>query len=312
MGISNRFIMSSLDNYVFGHMEAKKALITMINRARLRHHQKFIKEMDEEYLIAPMKVLLIAPSGTGKTHLVESLRKVVPFPLIRVDATQMNPAGSSGGVKMESLKKYIVEEATRCCLDYPEHYFSIEGAVDRAVVFIDEVDKLGTSFESSGNWNQHVQSNFLTLFDNKQEFAGVSFVFAGAFSEITKMVHNKNSIGFMQGENINKTEDIDEKLMKSGLIPELVGRINYIAELDLFNEDDLLKIMQSKILPKKLRDLAAYGLFNVEITEDRLREIAHSGMKSGQGVRYLQRALDKLFLEFEYETDLDPITYNSY
>lgn len=302
--VSNKQIMENLNEYVFGHTEAKKALITMLSRARLRHYQKFNKEMDDEHLIAPMKVLLIAPSGTGKTHLVESLRKIVPFPLVRVDATQMNPAGSSGGVKVADLKKQILEEATRCCLDYPEFYYSIEGAVDRCVVFIDEVDKLGTSFESSGNWNSHVQSNFLTMFDHKHEYAGVSFVFAGAFSEITKIVNNKG-LGFVQGKHIDKTKAIDERLVGCGLIPELVGRINYIAELDLFTEDDMLKIMKTKLLPKKYRDLAAYGLFNVEMPDDKLLEIIKLGMRSGQGVRYLQRALDKHFLDLEYNANLE-------
>lgn len=311
MSISNKWIMNSLDDYVFGHLEAKKALITMLNRARLRHHQKFIKEMGDDYLISPLKILLIAPSGTGKTYLVESLRRIVPFPFIRVDATQMNPAGSSGGVKMEQLKKMIVEEATRCCIDYPDYYFSIEGAVDRTVVFIDEIDKLGTSFESSGNWNQHVQSNFLTLFDNKHEYSGVSFVFAGAFSEITKTINNR-SIGFTTGKHLEKTQAIDEKLTKSGLIPELVGRINYIAELDIFTEADLFKILKTKLLPKKYRDLAGYGIFNAELPDKELKEIVALGVKSGQGVRFLQRAIDKHFLELEYNADIDNIIYNGY
>lgn len=309
MAINNKYILDSLNEYVFGHIEAKKVLITMLNRGRLRHYQKFIKEMDEDNLINPLKILLIAPSGTGKTHLVESLQKVVHFPLVRVDATQMNPAGSSGGIKLDGLKKQILEEATRCCLDYPEHYYSIEGAVDRTIVFIDEIDKLGVSFESSGNWNKHVQSSFLTMFDNKCEFSGVSFVFAGAFSEITKVAHI-NSLGFISGKHIDKSQAIDEKLMKSGLIPELVGRINYIAELDLFTEEDLFNILKTKLVPKKLRDLAAYSIINVFVDDDKLREIANLGHKSHQGVRFLQRELDKMFLELEFNTDLDDVISN--
>lgn len=310
---SNESLMAALDEYVFGHADAKKALITMLNRSKLRWYQKYMKEMYEENLINPLKILLIASSGTGKTHLIESLRNVVHFPLVRVDATQMNPAGSSGGVKVSDLKKLITEEATNCCLDYPNLYYSVEGAIDQTVVFVDEIDKLGTPFESSGNWNKHVQSNFLTMFDNKTEFSGVSFVFAGSFSDITNKKSVQKSFGFL---NDNTTDDdgeiLDEKILNSGLIPELLGRINCIVELDVFTEEDLLRILKERVVPKKLVDLAAYGLFNVDVPEEKLKEMVLLCLKSGQGVRHLQRQVDKYCLELEYDAGVEGMLYNTY
>ena len=132
----NQQLLEQLDEYVFGHDEAKKTLITMITRSRMRAYQKYIKEMDEDMLLKPMKVLLVGASGTGKTHLLESLRKVVHFPLVRLDATQLNPAGSSGGVKVEDVYKMIVKEAMRAKEELPYVYHSLEGTIDKTVVFI--------------------------------------------------------------------------------------------------------------------------------------------------------------------------------
>jgi ATP-dependent Clp protease ATP-binding subunit ClpX len=266
----------------------------------MRHYQKYWKFMDREMLLAPSKVLLIGPSGTGKTHLIESLHSVVDFPLLRIDATKLNPTGASGGIKEEGLRKMIVQEAQRLVDTKKGIYHSLEGTVDQMVVFVDEIDKLGTSFESSGNWNSHTQTNFLTLFDNKAEYAGVSFVFAGAFTNITKKDANKRTgIGFGKHE-AEKPEDMENRIVQSGLLPELVGRINSIVELDKFTEEDFYKILITRILPRKQMDLAAFGIFEAELDESDLYELAEKAYKSEQGIRYLQRGVDKLFLDLEF------------
>lgn len=308
--LSNKLIMLSLEEYVYGHSEAKKALITMLQRSRMRHFQKYIKCMDNDFLVSPMKILLIAGSGIGKTHLLESLQKIVHFPLVKIDATHMNPMGSSGGVKVNDLKKMFLREAERCLDMYPYEYFSVDGCIDRMVCFVDEFDKLGTSFESSGNWNKHVQSNFLTTFDNKDELAGVSFVFAGAFDNITQKVKKAASLGFSPDNREDKKELIDVRVLRSGLIPEIVGRMNYIVEMDQFTKEQFYNILVERVLPKKQLDLAAYHIFDVDVGEENLRRIAQEAEESGQGVRYLNRALDKIFLDMEYEADLDSLIFS--
>lgn len=106
-GRSNLDILDELDGYVSGHYEAKKALISLVNRAKIRHHQKWIEGIHKDYLIQPHKLLLIGQSGTGKTHLVESLQDILDFPLIRIDATKMNPTGAGGGIKEEDLRRIL-------------------------------------------------------------------------------------------------------------------------------------------------------------------------------------------------------------
>lgn len=303
---SNKMLLAALDEYVSGHTEAKKALIVLLSRSKLRAFQRFGKAMEKEFLVHPMKVLLIGASGTGKTHLVESLQRISAFPLIKLDATQLNPTGASGGIKVKDLKNMIYTEAVRICEEFPLTYPYVEYAIERSVVYVDEVDKLGQNFESSGNWNRHVQSNYLTMFDNKDEYAGVSYIFSGAFDSITRDSKTvSKSIGFTDHNKTYKEskELIDTLVLKSGLIPELVGRLNAIVELDVFGYDELYDILRNRILPKKKMDLAAHGIFDVYIKKSEVKQIIDDCIKSCQGVRYLQRAIDRKFLDLEFEAD---------
>jgi len=306
---NNQMLLEALDEYVVGHYEAKKALISMLTRSKVRWYQKYMQETHEDYLVDPMKILLIGASGTGKTHLVDSLQKITHFPLIKLDATELNPTGASGGIKANKLKDMIVQEAQACCMSMPYLYSSIEGAVDRTVVFIDEIDKLGASFDSSGNWNKHVQSNFLTLIDNKDEYKGVSYVFAGAFNDITGVKAQNKGIGFQHNNTgPDKAADlIDERVVKSGLLPEFVGRINCIVELDVFDFEQMLSILKERLIPKKMLDLAAFHVFDVEIPQEELNLMVGGAIKSGQGVRFLARALDRYCLEHEFRADFSQL-----
>lgn len=300
----NAELLADLEEYVEGHTEAKKALITLVDRSKRRHHQKFILGMYPDFLLSPSKVLLIGASGTGKTHLVESLHKICHFPLVKVDATKLNPTGASGGIKERDLQDLIMDEAKRAVLNKGysgAEYSSVEGAIDQTVVFIDEIDKLGRSFDSSGSWNAHVQSGFLTLFDNKAEFSGVSFIFAGAFTSLEDIQKTgKNGIGFNSIKEIVNSDCLDEDIVKAGLIPELVGRITAIVELDKFDTDDYLHILKSRLLPKKEMDMASMGVFDITLTDSQLYKMALRAYKSKQGVRSLQRELDKVFLDYEF------------
>ncbi len=299
-------LLQDMEEYVAGHIEAKKALITLVNRSKRRHLQKFgLQQMHDDYLLSPSKIMLIGASGTGKTHLVESLQKIVTFPLVKIDATKLNPTGASGGIKEKDLQDLIALEARAWVANSKyagAEYNSVEGTIDQMVVFIDEIDKLGRSFDSSGNWNSHTQSNFLTLFDNKDEYSGVSFIFAGAFTSITgEEAKTSTSIGFHKHEQVDKKKNMDELLVKAGLIPELVGRLTNIVELDKFTEEDFYQILKTRLHPKKEIDLASMGIFDLELDEKRGREMAAHAYKSGQGIRALQRQLEKEYADLEFE-----------
>ena len=299
--IGNKLLLAALDEYVTGHEKAKKALIVMLSRSVLRAYQRHVKYMDNEYLVGPMKVMLLGASGTGKSYLLHCLQKASLFPMVKIDATQLNPTGASGGVKVKDLQEMICNAARVHMMEFPYSFQTLQEAIDRTVVHVDEFDKIGNNFESSGNWNKHVQSNFLTMFDNKDEYAGVSYVFTGAFSHLQDEVV-KNSIGFTnrKGE-AGIREAIDNRIIKSGLIPEIIGRVNAIVELDKFTKNDLFLILKDRILPKKQMDLAAYGVFNIKISKRQMDKIAQDALDSGQGVRYLQRAVDDVFLEHEFD-----------
>ncbi len=306
-------LLQDLEEYVAGHIEAKKALINLVNRSKRRHLQKFgLQQMDNDYLLSPSKVLLIGASGTGKTHLIESLQKIVTFPLVKVDATKFNPTGASGGIKEKDLQGMIDTEARHWVANSKyagAEFSSIEGTIDQTVVFVDEIDKLGRSFDSSGNWNSHTQSNFLTLFDNKEEYSGVSFIFAGAFSDITGyQEEDKPSFGFTAHKEaeVKKKKNMDSLLIQAGLIPELVGRLTNIVELDKFTEEDYFQILKIRLHPKKELDLAAMGIFDIVLDEKRGREMASHAFKSGQGVRALQRELEKEYIDIEFMHEEEP------
>jgi ATP-dependent protease Clp ATPase subunit len=142
------------------------------------------------------------------------------------------------------------------------------------------------------------------LFDNKDEYAGVSFIFAGAFTNITgEEASAKHSIGFHSATTINKGDNrknMDELLVKAGLIPELVGRLTNIVELDRFTEEDFFQILKTRLHPKKEIDLASLGIFDLQLDEARGREMAAHAHKSGQGIRALQRQLEKEYADLEF------------
>ncbi len=303
---NNKLLLEMLDEYVTGHLAAKKALIVMLNRSRLRTYQKYEKYMDDSFLATPLKILLLAASGTGKTHLVNSLQKIARFPLVKVDATHLNPTGASGGVKPEQLAKMIKDEAHHMCIEHPLIYPYLEYAIEQTVVYVDEVDKLGTSFEGSGNWNRHIQSSFLTLFDNKDEFSGVSFIFSGAF-EVALRTEKVKNLGFNPCKESTEVVHIEDKIVQSGLIPEIVGRMNAIIQLDVFTKADYLGILEKRILPKKIMDLAAMGIFDAGMKKKEKELLAEKASKSGQGVRFLQREVDKIFMDIEFDYDNVPM-----
>lgn len=308
---SNKMLLATLDEYVTGHLEAKKALIIMLNRSRLRTYQKYVKQMESEFLVSPIKLLLVARSGTGKTHLIESLQKMESFPLLKIDATHLNPTGADGGIKPEKLRKMINEKAEQMCIAYPSKYPYLEYAIEQTVVFIDEIDKLGTAFSGTSNWNKHVQSSFLTLFDNKDEYAGVSYVFAGAFDDITRHKSIPKGLGFHhQAVDVDKTE-LEDKVVQSGLIPEIVGRMNRIIELDVFCKDKFESILRNRIIPKKQMDLAAMGMFGIEINDEEIEKLAIRATKSAQGVRFLQREIDKFFMDAEFEHEINLLNFDN-
>lgn len=294
--MNNHDILTAMNKVVYGHEEAKKTLITLIQRSKIRHYKKW--GLLEPTSLKPMSCLLIGPSGTGKTYMVDSLRKIMKFPYLYMDATHLVPTGAHG-VTCEDLKKRIQKTITTAV--EAKECSSVDGALDQLIVFVDEFDKLAYSFESSGNWNTHTQANFLTLFDSKDTYyTGISWIFAGTFQNC-RTEKNGNPLGFFTSPTTQDKRTItDDELIQTGLLPEIVGRISSIVELDTFTLEDYYQILTTRLLPAKQATLQELFL-TVEFPDSALLiQMAKMAVESAQGVRYLERELNRYYLEAEF------------
>lgn len=283
--------MKTIDDLVYGHARAKKVLQVLINRSKERHYKKCVK--GEEVYPDRLNCLLIGQSGTGKTHLIKSMSKIHDFPLLCIDATELMPTGNDSGLNRNQLRKLIMDTAKEYT-NKPQ-YHSVEGVLNQMVIFVDEFDKLGRSYDSSGNWNKQVQSSFLTMIEDTEELAGISWIFAGAFSGIyeTRSEKKRHGIGFFEHHEESKpSQEIKEQdILKAGIIPEMLGRIPLIVQLDDFVLEDYINIVK-QLLETKYNVLKSV---NVE-------QIAEQAMSSGQGIRSITRQLEMALIDQEAET----------
>ena len=314
---SNKDILKALDKVVYGHTEAKKTLINLINRVRMRHYQKYLSSnpVGEDSLVETRNCFLVGPSGTGKTHLIISAAIECDVPLIMFDATQLTPTGNNEGINEKKMIDQIINKAKEYMERQPELYPSLEGTLDRMIVYIDEMDKLGVSFDSSGNWNKHVQSNFLKIIEGHTRVGQLTFVFSGAFSDSDIYEHNQPShIGFTHN-NLEQAanSDLEEKIIKAGMIPELVGRISDIVLLDKFEEEDYRRILHTLVLTKANKDLQAFGLHSIVLEKEEEQAVIDRAIKSHQGVRSLTKQVGVISrdLEFNYEDEPAKLTLNN-
>ncbi len=302
--LSNAELLVRLDKHVYGHKRAKMALISLLYRARINYYNKNVLNLHGDVKIKPKNLLLIGESGTGKTHLVESLHKVIDFPLLMLDATQLVPSGSSEGVSIKRIEVLIKAKIDEY-LKLPG-YFSEEGVASQMVVFVDEVDKLAKSFESSGNWNRQIQATLLRLIENKGTYKNLTFIFAGAFSDADfREPEKKNTLGFVKNSVKDEIQHIDltKELIKYGLITELVGRIPVVVQLDNLSEDDYRCILINKVITAKHKDLGLYGLDPYNFTSEQRESIVKKAKDSGCGVRMLYSEVDRLTEELEFNCE---------
>lgn len=283
--------MKTINELVYGHAQAKKVLQVLLKRSQDRYYKKCVK--GETDVRDTLKCLLIGPSGTGKTHLMQSMSKLYNFPLICLDATHLTPTGNAEGMNVKQLKK-LIDDTCQQMAKKPE-FPSPEGVLNQLVIFVDEFDKLASSFESTGRWNQHVQANFLTMIDNKEEFAGISWVFAGAFAGLFKNRGKGIGIGFFEAKNEAIKEITEEDIIKAGIIPELLGRISLIVQLDTFTKEDFKKVLVERLLP----------CYNLTLNGDVIDAIVTKAYNSEQGIRSMTRQLEMLSIDEEFLDDED-------
>lgn len=318
-----RDIKEELDNYVIGQERAKKILAVAVYNHYKRLRNKSKKDTIE---LAKSNILLIGPTGSGKTLLAETLARLLDVPFTIADATTLTEAGYVG----EDVENIIQKLLQKCDYD-------VEKA-ETGIVYIDEIDKISRKADNPSITRdvsgEGVQQALLKLIEGtiasvppqggrkhpQQEFlhvntANILFIVGGAFAGLDRVIKartEKGGIGFSadvrtkdESKNVGElfAEVEAEDLIKYGLIPEFVGRLPIVATLEELDEQALIRILTEpkNALIKQYKHLFEMEGSELEFREDSLGAIARKSMERKTGARGLRTIVENVLLNTMYE-----------